>query len=246
MRKITLKRSILLLVAVSVIMFPAPNAFANESETKVIISPEAKNIPNYVIEQIIEENPDAGVINIYEYGDIIDTNKNSKQNIIINPLDKIIDNESYIISPAMTVYTVYRNIKTSRTVINSEREAKDEFKFSVAKGEVVELSVTYKGQLKGSYTGVPISVSELGVSATISGEYKKGTRYSGPLETSDYNSREFRMKFFELYGRYTQTAQKVTYLSSGIQASSVDVSESGTYTEPTRYLSYSVDRKIKQ
>lgn len=77
MKNALLKSCIIPLTAILLVISPL-NALASTSnnQTKVIISKEAENIPDYMVEQIITENPDAGVITIYEYGDIVKSKSN--------------------------------------------------------------------------------------------------------------------------------------------------------------------------
>lgn len=138
---------------------------------------------------------------------------------------------------------LYENIKITKTITNSNYLAKDEFKFSVAKGEEVTLSVTYTGELKGKISGTTYNKSAIGAEITIKDEYKKGTKYVGSPETSTYNTREFRMKFYEEVGNYKQAADKNTYWSGKLE-STEKVSSSGTYTKPTKFASYSIDKKL--
>lgn len=121
--------------------------------------------------------------------------------------------------------------------------AKDEFKFSVAKGETVTLSTKYTGSLTGSFSGTVYNAADLGVNFTISCTYEKGTQYSGPSEDSIYNSREFRMKFYHNAGSYTQSRLATTYYYMNPMSSETQT-VTGTFTEPTKYLSYSIDKKI--
>lgn len=233
MKKTIFKNLIIPLIAILLVTSPL-NAFASKSnnQTKVVISPKAESIPDYIVRQIIKENPDAGEINIYDYGDIAEGNKD------------IYSKEDTIISPQTSYMVLYENVKTTKTVTNANHLAKDEFKFSVAKGEEVTLSFTYSGELKGKISGSTFKKKDIGAEITIKGEYKKGTKYVGPPEKSIYNTREFRMKFYEQEGTYKQTADKNTYWSGKIE-STEKVSKSGTYTKPTKFASYSVDKKLK-
>lgn len=230
-KKLTIPLTAILLIS-SPLSTPL-NALADENTNQplVVISPEAESIPNYIVEQIIEENPDAGVINIYDYGDMPNTDVNN------------IDKKEPIITPQTSLITLIENVKTTKTVTDSNHLAKDEFKFSVAKGEEVTLSYTYSGELTGSISGISFNKADIGAEITIKGEYKKGTKYSGPGESSSYNTREFRMKFYEELGTYKQTADRNTYFSGKLQ-STEKVAQTGTYKKPTKFASYSIDKKI--
>lgn len=118
---------------------------------------------------------------------------------------------------------------------------KDEFKFSVARGEEVTLSRTYTGSLTGSLSGSPFDKGAIGANITITAQYTKGTKYTGPSESSSFNTREFRMKFYEERGTWKQIKQAISTINQEVIAT--DTKE-GTYKKPTRFLSYSIDKKI--
>lgn len=219
------------------ILLLSTNVYANSSEehqTKIIIEDGVENLPDYIIQQLLAENPTAGVITIYEYNylpeianQLTSEDLTQSDNMTINALGK----------PIVT------NVRTTKSVTNRDRLAKDEFKFSVAKGETVTLSKTYSGTLKGSIKGTLWKKADIGADVTITAEYKRGTEYKGPEESSRFNSREFRMKFYEETGTYTQLADLV-YHGTGLPYTEKNVKTTGTYAKPTRYLSYSIDRNI--
>lgn len=190
------------------------------------------DVPEEIIEQLIMENPDVGSIHILDYGDM---EQNLVQPQIVQP-----QISSSLLDPIGWT-SRYENIKTTLTRHVADSLAKDEFKFSVARGETVTLSQTYEGSLTGSYTGSV--VGDIGVSFSVKATYLKGTTYSGPAENSAYNSREFRMKFYQDIGTYNQTADLVTYHYL-VKISSEPKSFTGTYYKPTKYLSYSLDKKL--
>jgi len=184
-----------------------------------------KDVPQYIIDDLLLENPNAENITIYGVGNT----------------DKIIEDDlSGGITPLNVTY--YTNIVTTKTVTNAKALAKDVFQFSVAKGQTVTLSQTYKASLTGSYSGSIFDSSKLGVNLTIEGTYQKSTTYSGPPESSSYNSREFRTRFYEERGNYVQRATKVTNYGQGVVINE-PVSSSGTYKKPVSYANYSVDTR---
>ena len=189
---------------------------------QVNISNDALGVPDDIIYDLIKENPDAGVINITDYG-------------VAEQSPELPE-----IEPA-AVY--YGEVTTTTKVTTPERLVKDEFKFSVAKGEEVTLSKTYEGSLTGNVTGIPFKKASIGASITIKATYEKGTTYNGPSENSIYNSREFRMKFYEEVGEYTQTRMSYLVFEGRIIAEE-EQTTSGTYNKPTRYLSYSIDKMV--
>ena len=187
-------------------------------QPQIIIEQGAEDVPNNIIEDLIKENPDAGVIRLINY-----------------------DFPSYL--DPIGYYTTIENISTRKSVDTYNQIAKDEFKFSVARGEEVTLTTKYTGSLKGSYSGEVLDSGKLGVDVTITGEYSKGTRYSGPNNDSNYNTREFRMKFYQNVGTYTQTGE-ICYHYYGTIYDRKDTTKTGTFKEPTKYLSYSLDKNI--
>lgn len=223
------------------ILLLSTNVYANnieEYQPEIIIEDGVEDLPDYIIEQLLEENPNAGVITIYEYGSLPEiTNELANEDSNIEN----IQNDNITIDGWGT--PIVTNVRTTKKITNRDRLAKDEFKFSVAKGETVTLSRTYSGTLKGSIKGKLWKRADIGADVTITAEYKRGTEYKGPEESSRFNSREFRMKFFEETGTYTQLADLV-YHGTGLPYTEKDVKKTGSYAKPTRYLSYSVDRKI--
>ena len=203
-------------------------------QPKIITDEGAKDLPQSIIDEIIAENPDAGVIHFIDYDSIV-PNTSSISNNEITP--------KYIEPPISSYYSVVKNITTTKTYLNYNKFAKDDFKFSVARGESVTLSTDYSGSLSGSFSGEVLDAANLNVSFTITSTYQKGTTYAGPPEDSIYNSREFRMKLYENTGTYVQKGTIYNYYMS-LLLSTEPISKSGTFTEPTKYLSYSIDRTI--
>lgn len=188
------------------------------------------DVPEYIIESILEENPNVGNITIYEIGTVENEN-----NINIEESDSLI-------SPLSWGAVTYENLKTTKTVTNSKALAKNVFQFSVAKGQKVTLTKEYSAKLSGSYNGTIADSHSVGADVSISGGYKKSTTYEGPSESSQYNSREFRTKFFEEQGSYVQKGTKVTNYGQG-SVSREPVTMDGTYKMPISFANYSVDTK---
>lgn len=180
-----------------------------------------KDVPQYIIEDILKTNPAAKNITIYEVGTYTES--------LNNPV------------PYLPGYTEYKNMVTKLTPTNSKVEAKDVFQFSVAKGQEVVLTRDYTAELSGSYSGDILDSSKLNVSTKIVGKYTKSTKYLGPPETSNYNSREFRTKFFEERGNYVQTADAYENWGQGVIVELGKVTKTGTYKKPVSYANYSVD-----
>lgn len=234
-----MKKFNLLTVAIltTTILFSSLNVQAqsgNDEQPQIIIEQGAEDVPNDIIEDLIRDNPDVGVIRLINYDYIPEETYNDNYNFPSKDA-RILDPIGY--------YTTIENISTRKTVETYNQVAKDEFNFSVARGEEVTLTTKYTGSLKGSYSGEVLDSSKIGVDITVTGEYSKGTRYYGPNNDSKYNTREFRMKFYQNVGTYTQTGE-ICYHYYGTIYDRKDTTKTGTFKEPTKYLSYSIDKSI--
>lgn len=220
------------LISLSLIMVLTPltpQAGATENQnSNVVINQNGLSVPQDVINDLKISHPDAGIITIYDYREV---NSDQENRIQIN-------NSPSALLPPTYVY----KITTSKNVTQSDVLAKDEFKFSVARGEEVTLSTTYTGTLKGSISGSPFDKGEIGAEVTITAQYTKGTKYSGPSESSSYNTREFRMKFYEDRGTWKQVKEAISTINQEVIATET---KTGSFKKPTRFLSYSVDKNVK-
>lgn len=135
-------------------------------------------------------------------------------------------------------YDLILTIETSWRY-GSEYVAKDVFIASVARGEVYTLTKKFKSSLSlsleagSTYSDV---TGKIASTSTVSYEVEKSHQYTGPSESSSYNSVEFRVKFYA----------KKCYVT---QAVTGDISDhtsnyNATYVVPTRYLSYSIYRSV--
>lgn len=231
------KSSVLFIMLLFIFSIASPiNTYANSNDVILNISKDANDVPLEIVQQIVEENRDASSIRILEYGEIKDIGNSPEQM-------ENFDTES-IPEYGTSLMFKYKNIKTYKTVKYKNQVAKDEFKFSVAKGETVSLKTEYTGVLKGKISGQYFKKSNIGAEITIKGKYSKGTKYSGPPESSKYNAREYRMKFYQEVGTYKQVADKVTYYGLHIEKTE-KVSKTGSYKKPTKYVSYSIDKKVR-
>ena len=205
-----------------------PLASANEIQETIVLNPNGLSIPQEVIQDLKESNPDAGLITIYEYGEVQSVQDRNIQS----------NNSPSALLPPTYVY----RITSSKSVTQSDVLVKDEFKFSVAKGEDVTLSQTYTGSLKGSISGSPWDKGAIGAEITITAQYTKGTKYSGPPESSIYNTREFRMKFYEERGTWRQIRDAISTITQEVIATET---KTGNYNKPTRFVSYSLDKTVR-
>ncbi len=194
-------------------------------QPQIIFENPDLNVPNDVIQELIEENPSAGQIIISEYKNI----NNEKSIVAIQqynePVLKLLVGDYYSnVNKTTTSYGVY---------------VKDSFVTSVARGQTQTLSSSWSSTLSCEISG-DISSASLGITKSITKSYSKSDTFSGPPENSYYNCREFRVKFYENRGTYTAV------LNSRFPGTSIyiKINESGTWSEPTYYLAYSVDKNI--
>lgn len=136
-----------------------------------------------------------------------------------------------LIEPMWGVGNTY---ETTYGAWGSEYVKKDAFVTSVAKGESYTLTSEIKINLNASYTGTPYVPITVG--ADITATYIKSHTFEGPEETSFFNSREFRVKFYEKSSNWTQKWYMDGFLVG---------TKTGIRTSATKYLKYSVDRNIQ-
>ena len=229
MTRVKSKGFVLSALVLSLVLFAVP-AYAldeNQDGPEVIIK-DGVNLDqdalDAVIESIIDENPHAGLITIYGGDNIVQ--------------------EVPVITPYYAPSDFgYKNIKTTYSNKKSNQVLGDKFQFSVAKGESVTLTQDYEYTFSGSFTGSPFASASLGVGVSITGKYTKSTTYSGPSNSSPYNSREFRLKILGETGNWAQTADKWLMVNGKYTSFISSVSSNGTYKKPTSWLDYSVDSR---
>lgn len=217
-------RKIITFGLVSVTLFStSATAFAKEEEKEakqpiVIIEDAAAAVPNNVIQDIINENPDAGQITITGYG-TSDVNKNNTSN---QPM-------------ALAAGISFTNVVKNRT--QSGVLAQTNFVISVAKGQTVAIGYEWSASLSCTITG-GVDKDSLGITGSLSTKYSATQTFSGPPESSTNNTRAYYVKFFENRGTYTATCRDSSL------GTTITYPVSGSYTEPSSFTSYSVDSKV--
>ncbi|MDR2021924.1 MAG: hypothetical protein LBQ71_01430 [Hungatella sp.] len=178
---------------------------AYAAQASVSIEPNAVNVPQDLVQELAAEYPDAH-ITITGYKEA---------------------------DPAITPRIWWFDLTEKKTT-QSDVEAKDSFVISVARGGTKTLSKTWTGSLSPtcSYKNAQNSLS---LNATITRTYSKTEKFEGPSNSSSYNSREFRVKFYEDRGTF-----KGQYVSDAGDSQQ----KSGTWKSPTKFLEYSVDRNV--
>ena len=81
----------------------------------------------------------------------------------------------------------------------------------------------------------PDSMPYLSLNQTLTREFSTSETFVGPPEESSSNSREYRVKMFQDEGTY--------YGQGASDMGSIEY-ESGTWTNPTYYLEYTVDYSV--
>ena len=123
---------------------------------------------------------------------------------------------------------------TELTALADPYVIKTEFVISVAKGQTITLTEEYQGGLSLEIkTGTPFVEALIGADITCT--YKKTQQFSGPPESSQYNSRSYYVRYL---GQENEWVQRRYYygLLMGVT--------SGTAIIPTEYQAYSIDRIV--
>lgn len=208
-----------------------------ESNQKLQIRNSKGKIVNFTIEpnskgkftmdelySIANSNTDTDNITIHEIG-YADKKGIELSSISSNISSSISIKSIPIYVPGSTVTKV-----TKKNVLESDR-----FIESCAKGETLTIQKTIKESLNLDLSG-DLRYGKMGLNGSVEYTLKKGKKLVGPPESSEKNCREYRCKFFENHGTWTQiwTHSNPTR----------PVVHSGTFKEPSKYYSYSKDIKI--
>ena len=197
------------LLAITCLAFVPCWAFAD-----VTIEEGASGIPQSVVDDIVSD-ADGEHVTIHEWGVV----EAAEPRIIIGPI-------------VTTGFRVTSKVKTEHQAIG-----KDEFIISVARGMSISLTSSKTYKLDCSISGTPSS-AELGITASISHTYTINVVWNGPGENSPYNTRSYRIRFFEDRGTY----EGYHTFMDGILW---DQKETGVWEEPVSYALYSIDSYIE-
>jgi hypothetical protein len=124
---------------------------------------------------------------------------------------------------------------TTITSTGNEYASNTYFVTSVAKGQTITLTTGYTQALNvGFGSTTPYVTAQIGASLTAS--YTVTYQFAGPPETSSYNSREYRVRFYARQKNWTQDKYNIwgDYVES----------RSGVAYVPTRWASYCIDSNI--
>lgn len=178
------------------------------------------------VQCIVNDDPDISQFTIYRVG-----NDESAGDSFFNYPISI----ARIWSPPLGSTHKYETVKT---VTVPSRVVKDDFVISVAKGQTVTLKSEYTGTLTGSISGDYFSKSNLGINLSVTCKYSTSYKFTGPT-SGNYNSREYRVKYFREDGNYIQKdyCYKPTGDLYGIRSCG------GAYQEAVKYAAYSKDSR---
>ena len=192
-----------------------------QGEPKVIIYGAASGIPNSVVAEIVAENPDAQEITFLKWE------------------NAVLDNELVMPLAGWTYSDIV--VKTESTNVTLA----DKFIISVAKGAKTTLSKEFSAKVSasvhlsssgGQTTGKP-SAGQLGVAASVTAKCSVTRQFSGPPESSTANSREYRARFIGDKGTWSATAILQVNPTARPKIN-------GTWSSPTKWAEYSIDKKI--
>lgn len=195
------------------------------------------DVPGYLVHEIIASNPNAHNITIYEIGE-------AKQMVTDAPM--ALEMKTNLIAPMSFFPVVYYYTKTEKYIRSQNVLNKDVFQFSCAKGQTVTLTQSYNVTVKGSFAGEVFDSTKLGIDVSLTGGYSKSTSYTGPSDSSPYNSRQFRTKFYENVEAYIQYADGYSIRDKGEPVFIGTSTKSGNLYIPTYYVNYSVDSYVSQ
>ncbi len=123
------------------------------------------------------------------------------------------------------------------TILNygSEYKAQDYFVISVAKGQTTTLSSKFSKTLSVNF-GVDVPYVKADIGNSVTSEYSITHKFEGPSSSNSYyNSREYRVQFY---------AKTVNWKQEKISSGKVIETRTGVANVPTKYLCYSIDRRV--
>lgn len=165
----------------SLSVFASDDIEAIDEVCSVVVEDRTQSVPEEIIQQLKEENPDAGKIIIYEYGDV-QVNEPCIQPRLVRGYSEVV--KTY------NAYNVY---------------VEDVFVTSVAKGQNITLQRDWSYTLGCEITG-GIDWASLGINENLTINISGTIVFDGPNESDSANCREYRVKFFENQGTYTAKA----------------------------------------
>lgn len=179
---------------------------------------------SYVNFNILDEDY---TINTEELEIIANNNLDSTEFNIYEVIEKDIDSKQM----AFPIVVVPRLSNIRKSYSHKNYKSKTDFIISVAKGQKTTLTRSKTSSISPSITG-GASISDLGLKGKISKTYTVSHQFSGPPESSKYNSRNFYLDHIINKGTYTA----IRKYPGGPR-----MKVSGRFSEPVRLYSYSKD-----
>jgi len=139
-------------------------------------------------------------------------------------------NDEIGISPYLIVLNSY---PTTLTKVGTEWAAQSYFVISVAKGQTTTLTSAFSQELTAGISGSYYSVTAE-LKGSVKASYSITHQFTGPPESSYYNSREYRVRFYAQTYNFNQH-----HYMSGMYIGT----KTGTVKKPTRWASYSIDSR---
>lgn len=207
---------------------------------KVTLQEEAQNDMTYAelyaITSEIEEDCEITILEMVELSDA-SVSQETEEDVRVYTSTWTEDNAQPM---ARAWYNITHDV-TTFLFPRGEVEYADRFIESAAKGEKVCLKETYSYTLSAGISA-SASIPDAGeitgnLNGSINHVIEKGTEFSGPSEDSQYNSREYRCKYYINKGLYQShwvnrfTGKEDVFC--------------GEYYEPSRYARYSIDSYIQ-
>ena len=118
----------------------------------------------------------------------------------------------------------------------SEYKAQDYFVISAAKGQTTTLSAKFSKTLTTNFSVGDDAYAKAEIGGSVTAEYSVTHEFVGPPESSNYNSREFRVQFYAKPVTWVQI--KYNWLGNYVGT------RTGTAYVPTKYLLYSIDHTV--
>lgn len=222
-----MKKIIRVLLAVLMVMSLSVNAFAAEAagnEYEITIDADTE-ITVIVPDELSAELNEASIIDLLDGGSF-----NDGDVITIREIGFLDEVENPEVQPRL-----FETYKTTTTTTSAEYKCQNFFVISVAKGQTTTLASEFSRTLSvGVTAGDPFVKADIGSSVTA--KYTTTHQFTGPAESSAYNSREFRVQFY---------AKSVSWVQSQYSFTGELIeTRSGTANVPTKYLLYSIDHIV--
>lgn len=214
MKRFCLLISLLLSIVVSSTVHAVENP-------RVVISDSAASIPPKVVQNILASHPDAEVITITGWHETAPEN-----GIMICGTDWVnLSATTTQTNVALNTYFVISVARGASTTLTAE--------FNKTRSS--STSIDFTNGVSGIAPPFPVKI---GRSRTVTARILVTRVFSGPSESSEYNSRSFYVRFYGDMGTWSGTAVNTVNPAARVPCS-------GSWTMPTSYAEYSIDSLIE-